>query len=221
MRTPADKSRLQYRRWTAAKITYLKRNYRRMGDKELAQQISEKVTTDGKVYKLKQIEKKRSYLGLQRTPEELAKIRARNASNGCWIKSDELRAKRTYPEGKSVVVNMKDGSKRRYIKVGSKMVFHNRFLWEQEYGKIPKGFVLRCLTEDKLNPDPDNWELLSMEENARRNSASTHLADGFILSCIAYRNKPLQQLIKNLYPELIQTAKLNYQLNRKIKQHEK
>ncbi|SNT76444.1 HNH endonuclease signature motif containing protein [Paracoccus seriniphilus] len=39
-------------------------------------------------------------------------------------------------------------------------VHKHRYLWEQRYGPVPKGHVLKCLDGDKTNCDPDNWELI-------------------------------------------------------------
>lgn len=34
------------------------------------------------------------------------------------------------------------------------------YLWEKKHGKIPKGYVLKCKTEDKFNAYPSNWLLI-------------------------------------------------------------
>lgn len=39
-------------------------------------------------------------------------------------------------------------------------VHKHRWLWEQENGPIPEGYVLKCLDGDKTNCDPSNWELV-------------------------------------------------------------
>jgi len=42
-------------------------------------------------------------------------------------------------------------------------VHKHRWLWEQQNGPIPDGFVLKCLDGDKTNCDPSNWELIARE----------------------------------------------------------
>lgn len=32
--------------------------------------------------------------------------------------------------------------------------------WEADNGAIPAGYVLKCISDDKLNTDPSNWELI-------------------------------------------------------------
>lgn len=39
-------------------------------------------------------------------------------------------------------------------------VHKHRWLWEQEHGPIPRGYVLKCRTSDKANCDPANWCLV-------------------------------------------------------------
>lgn len=39
-------------------------------------------------------------------------------------------------------------------------VHKHRWLWEQAHGPIPDGMCLKCLSDDKTNCDPSNWELI-------------------------------------------------------------
>lgn len=48
-------------------------------------------------------------------------------------------------------------------------VHKHRYLWEQQHGPIPDGFVLKCIGEDKTNCDPSNWELVPRELLPRLN----------------------------------------------------
>lgn len=41
----------------------------------------------------------------------------------------------------------------------TRRVQKHTWLWEQKYGPVPEGHVLKCLG-DKLNTDPSNWELI-------------------------------------------------------------
>lgn len=150
------------------------------------------------------------------TPEGIEKSKA-----GCFKKGQmphntrkdhdiSIRAKRTTNEVY------------KYIRVApAKWELYHRFLWQQAYGPIPPKMVLTFKDGDTLNCDLDNLELITMAENALRNSASANLTDGYIANCLAWRDPEMQQEIRQNHPELIQTAKLNYQLNRKIKQHGK
>lgn len=218
---PADKSRMQYRRWTAAEITYLKRNYRRMGDKELAQRLSEKIAADGKVYHLKQIEKKRNYLNLHRTPDQLKAIKARNTKAGCWTINHWKRWVNQQPIGTVVKWYLETGKEVLYIKTekGYRKLAHVN--WEKAYGPIPKGKVIRLKDGNPYNCEAENLECLSKAENGLRNSATLNYSPGWIASCLAYKDKAMQQELLTNHPEIIELAKLNYQLQRKIKHHGK
>lgn len=39
-------------------------------------------------------------------------------------------------------------------------VLKHKHLWEQENGPVPEGHCLKCLSDDKTNCDPDNWECI-------------------------------------------------------------
>lgn len=39
-------------------------------------------------------------------------------------------------------------------------VHKHRWLWQQDHGPIPAGHVLKCLSSDKTNCDPSNWQLV-------------------------------------------------------------
>jgi hypothetical protein len=41
-----------------------------------------------------------------------------------------------------------------------RFVLKHRLLWEKMHGRIPKGMCLKCKTNDPLNTDPSNWELI-------------------------------------------------------------
>jgi len=65
--------------------------------------------------------------------------------------------------------NYKRGTSERLIKVGHKnWVLLNRYVWEQYYGEIPAGHVIRFKNE-KDNFDIDNLECIPMRENMLKN----------------------------------------------------
>lgn len=49
--------------------------------------------------------------------------------------------------------NPHTGYERRYV------LKHKR-LWEQKHGPVPKGMCLKALDGNRMNADPDNWELI-------------------------------------------------------------
>lgn len=49
--------------------------------------------------------------------------------------------------------NPHTGYERRYV-------LKHRWLWEQANGPVPEGFALKCLSDDRTNTDPSNWEAI-------------------------------------------------------------
>jgi hypothetical protein len=70
------------------------------------------------------------------------------------------------PEG-SIRVD-KDGF--TLIKVNGKYVLYHRYLWIQENGKVPEGYVVAFKDGDKSNITLDNLELITKQENMLRNT---------------------------------------------------
>lgn len=50
----------------------------------------------------------------------------------------------------------------------------HRHNWEKVNGAIPKGMILVCKSEDTLNCDPSNWELITRAENMKRNTVHNY-----------------------------------------------
>ena len=72
----------------------------------------------------------------------------------------------------------------------------HRFNYRKKYGKIPEGMMVAFKDGDTMNCEPENLELISMEENMMRNT------------------------IHNYPEELKKTIRLTAKLKRKIKSHE-
>ncbi len=84
------------RRFSDFEAQFVKTNYQQMGDKELAQRL----TDMGYPRNLKMVEKFRSYKNLKRTKEQLKDIRKKHQSNGVWqdlshLRTPEIRQKRS------------------------------------------------------------------------------------------------------------------------------
>jgi hypothetical protein len=118
-------------------------------------------------------------------------------------------------------------SKDGYIEIRiskANWVHKHRFEWEKVNGIIPKGLILVCKTDNKLNSHPDNWELISREENMNRNSGPINLSDTMVatyLSKTPGRKTDIglkTELLEN-HPELIKTKRTHLKLNRKIKEY--
>jgi hypothetical protein len=75
--------------WTDEQITFLKENFETIGDTELSQIFQEKFPKN-KVWTKKHIDKKRKYLNLHRTPEQILLINKRNIDAGLYQNIDRL-----------------------------------------------------------------------------------------------------------------------------------
>ena len=102
-------------------------------------------------------------------------------------------------------------------------VHKHRHEWEKLNGTIPEGLILVCKSENKLNSQPDNWELITRVENMNRNSGPMNLSDTMVATYLAASSRKVDKVLKNEilenHPELIKTKRIHIKLNRKIKEH--
>jgi len=214
-------------RWSKEDIEFLKANYKTHGYTELAMMLNERKSTfriiDGqKVYRIfnkKHVEKKQELLGLKHTDEETYKIRVRNNQifnlgytyeNNDW----SLGYRTAFPENQ-IRVWTHHGKSYKYIKIDGKFVFYSRYQWEQKHGPIPSDKILNCKTNDQLNCDPENWELISRGEAVALNTGRKELTDEYILAKLSHRAPELKQALAEI-PQLIELKRSQIKLKRTI-----
>ncbi len=162
--------RMELEYWTKEQILFLKKNYTRYGDKELAE-IFNKKWHKQKGWSFKHIEKKRLYLKLKRTPAQLRKIRERNKKRGCWTNLTTWKTRHAAPNG-TVRIWKNLSNKFKVIKVEGKWVHYAHWLYIQTYGPFPKGCVVGFKDRDNMNVAAENLEAITKREHAIRNKNS-------------------------------------------------
>lgn len=111
----------------------------------------------------------------------------------------------------------------------------HRLNWEAVNGPVPEGHILVAKDGNSLNTDPDNWEPITRAEHARRNHnpekamatmmdkgnhPSIHLTDAFVAATLAGGDTQLKQHLLRNRPDILQVARTNYLLKRKIREVE-
>jgi hypothetical protein len=163
------KMELEY--WTEQQVEFLKLNYKTIGDTELAMLFNAKFPKK-KGWTKKHIEKKRRYLKLKRTHQEKFNIYQRNKEAGVWAMcSTKMWQKRGVAHEGELRVWEMNGCNRVFIKAKKGFVWYNRCLWEQHFGQIPKGMIVRVKDNNPLNIVIENLELIDYAENQKRNIA--------------------------------------------------
>jgi hypothetical protein len=117
-----------WHKWTKAEDKFLKENYEWIGDKHLAAMFQKRFPKHYP-WTLKHIEKRRSYLGLNRTHEQIHILRYINNQDGRQLKMWDKRNR------------MKDGeirtwNKQTYIKHNGKVILYHRFLAGAKKGQV-------------------------------------------------------------------------------------
>jgi hypothetical protein len=152
-------------RWSKQDVAFLVKNYKEIGNVEMASLLNKRGKTyrkiaGKKVYRTftkKHVEKKMKLLGLHRTPEEILKIKKRNltTTNYRVITSDcnlwSLGKRKSYKEG-----DVRIWKGMRFVKIHGGWTPYTRWFYHNFIAPVPKGHVVYHLDFDKLNDDPDN-----------------------------------------------------------------
>ncbi|MCT3661071.1 HNH endonuclease [Elizabethkingia anophelis] len=158
--------KLELEFWTVEQIEFLKENYKRIGDTELAE-IFNKNYPKKKGWTKKHIEKKRRYLNLKRTSEELNKIREDWRLKGLYKESNR---KMWITRGANKIGTVVIWKGQKYIKVEKGYIHLRKYNFKKYIGEIPKGMLVSHIDGNPLNCKPDNLQLLTRTENAEKNS---------------------------------------------------
>lgn len=157
------KMTLEY--WTDEQVQFLKENYKKFGDNDLAKIFNEKWFKQ-KGWTKKHIEKKRKYLNLKRTDEQLLQIHQNLVKNG-WGKL--CNKKRWETTGSNKLGTIVIWDQKKYIKISSGYIPLRIFNYTVFNGPVPKGMMVIHIDKNNLNCNPENLLLLSKADNARRN----------------------------------------------------
>lgn len=190
--------RMELQRWTLEQTDFLKKNYKLFGDTELAE-IFEVKWHKPKGWSKQHIEKKRRYLKLKRTTAQRKKIKRRNTLMGRFSECANKRWKTTgvTQKGEKRIWYNQDNSPFVVIKEKNGFVHYNPWLWEQHFGKPPKGYIVRNFSNKLLDVSIKDLKLITRAQNASLNSKN------------------------RLTPELKKTKKLINKLSIAIKNQEK
>lgn len=115
----------------------------------------------------------------------------------------------------------KTGRKYKWIRIAKgkwrMLHVHN---WEKGNGPVPKGYLVVFKTEDTMNCDTSNLELITRAEHIIRNTHHENPSDNRIATYLAMRKKKVDHDLKRellKHPELIQTKRQSIILKRLIK----
>lgn len=160
--------RMDLEYWTDEQVKYLIENYKKIGDVEIAE-IFDLVYPKNKSWTKKHIEKKRKYLKLKRTIEELVNIRERNKMNGRFSINHWKRwSNKISPVGTIRIWKSKSGREFKVIKTEFGFVHLAPYLWMNEFGDIPEGNIIGFKDKNSLNCVIENLMCIERSVNAIR-----------------------------------------------------
>lgn len=207
--------RMDLEYWTQEQIDFLLENYSTVGDTELAEIFNSKWPKQ-KGWSKKHIEKKRRYLGLKRSSDQLKAIRQDWADKGLYAESVRKRWITTgsNPLGEIVWWNH-HGRLIPHIKTDTGYVQYGRYRYQQLNGTIPEGFIVAFSDNDPMNISDKNLVLKTRSEMTMINSASQNLTNNYVIGMMTQGNPELRDALRS-FPELIEIKRQQLLLQREI-----
>jgi len=155
--------------WTPGQVSFLKKHYKSKGDTELAE-IFNKKWAKQKGWTKKHIEKKRRYLKLKRTKEDKRYILDQAIKKGIYSEANKRRWENKVAKVGEIRIWEHGGQPVKVIKTKKGFVHFAPWLYKQQHGRVPVGYIVRIKDGDPLNVTVDNLELISRKKNALLNS---------------------------------------------------
>ena len=211
--------RIDLEYWTDEQVDFLKGNFENIGDTELAQ-IFEKKFPKTKNWTKKHIEKKRRYLGLNRTKEQILLIKQRNKDLGMYAKANEKMWEARGKKNENEIVYWNNGGcMMPYIKINARFTPWARYVWCKAHGELGQEMKVVFKDGDNRNLSLENLEVISSAEHAKRNSlkSSQGLSDNYVAGMMSHKDYEMRkELLKNR--ELLETKRLQLKLSRICRQ---
>jgi HNH endonuclease len=211
--------RMEMAYWTKEQVQYLLDHYKTIGDVELAE-IFEKKWPKNKRWTLKHIEKKRRYLSLKRTKNQLRLIKERNRVAGRFSINHWKRwYGREAAIGTVKVWHEEFGRPYKVIKTEDGYVYLSRKMWEDNFGPVPEKHQITFKDDDNMNVVPENLMALPIGCHPSFIKASTNLSDNYIAAQMSFKDPELRKLLLQ-HPDLLELKRQELLLNRTIKLQE-
>jgi hypothetical protein len=158
-----------YHRWTPQMENFLRKNYRHYGDLMLAQMMNDRYPHRFR-WNIKNIEKKRSFLGLKRTKEEVFILR----SEWARVYAPDRLERMWEDRNKMKVGEVRRWGRYEHIMTEQGIMLLHRYTWIKNHGRVKKGYNVVKKDATKSGGDIDNLELVSDAELGKRNSIARY-----------------------------------------------
>lgn len=146
--------------WIPEQTDFLLRNYKSMGNIEIAKKLNKMKLTKRKFNK-KHIEKKMNLLGIKRSEDQLLFIKNKHKELGHY--PGRVHAK----EEGTVHVRIMNGIPHPHIKKGNFFVKQCREVYKQQVGNIPPGHMIHFKDYNTMNLEPSNLILKKVGDLTR------------------------------------------------------
>lgn len=161
-----------FHRWTKAETNLLISKYQTIGDKKLAELFNIKYPKKVHKWTRQHIEKKRNYLNLKRTHDQVTKLRIENNRDGRQVKTWDKRGR--MQEGE-----IRNWNGKLFININGQKIPYHRYIMDAKRGDIVRRI-------------DGQFKIITMADNARLNKQRSMEYPPELKEAI----KALNQLIK-------------------------
>lgn len=212
--------RMELEYWTEEQTDFLLANYKTKGDVELAEIFNDRWNKN-KGWTKKHIEKKRKYLKLKRTEEEIHQIQLRNIQAGRYSVNHWMRwYGRAAKIGTIKTWYHEKTHPFKVIKTENGYVHLNRKLWEENFGPIPEDHQITYKDGNPLNCSPENLECIPIGNHPNFRNASRDLTDQYIAGQMSRNDIELREYLLQ-HPDLLDLKRQQLLLQRTINEYDR
>ncbi len=218
-------SRFSYVPWSKVHTIYLKKNWRIMGNKEIAIVLSSDKFRSKKTFTRQQVRKKMELLNLHRTAEEIKAVVQRNIRlDLTYVNKPGVAVRPPKPNGHISISKTNNGRFKRRIKINGVYVPYGRWNYIQERGEPPEGMCLFRIDLDSLNDDITNFEVRISRNVSRKDlrrackiiAVKTKALEAEIIALDYKRRIEYKKKQRTLFQELLRLEHHKRNINGKI-----
>lgn len=183
--------------WGRTAENFLRENYTELSNIELAKKLTIMFPFAKRSVKPGSVSSHLQKLGLERTEEQLARIKRRNVDNGCMKGKKPSRTKSIGTIHLNPSYYNYDGvTKPAYIiktEQPNKWRLFKHYIWELHWGKIPPGYQVSCLNGDDLTFTIEDLVLTRKRDSAEK--AYAELSDKYVLSAFLHHREDKEEVL--------------------------
>ncbi len=202
----------KFSRWSEEEIQFVKTHYETMSRTEIARELGR---TFGAVKTMcdKRLKIRKSAEGLKHVLKRSCGLKTRFTKGHAPVQT-------LFPG--AITIRHERGRNKDYIRyywyirLEDKWEKLHVYMWTLKNGPVPKGYIVVFKNKNSLDVRYENLEMITFEENMKRNSGSLSLSDTYIAGIMSGGDRQLQKALLKNNKELIDLNRQKILTNKSI-----